>query len=407
MNRAAMLREVRMETFERVVWLLAREVDYVGACGAGTGRDGQDVPALGGAVRGRGHGRPTGPACGVLGAPGAAARGGGGGSAVRGWSPGLERAPFLRRGLCGGGRGAAVVHLGEEPASGSGAGEEGTWSSLRGVWETVEAKGLFDSLYTDRGSHYWHTPEAGGKVDKDNPTQFGRAMAELGIEMIAAYSPQARGRSERQFGTLQGAPAAGAGAGGDHRDGCGERVPEGLLATLQRGVHGGAEGAGERVLAPGAVVEGEASRHPLPEDGADGRQRQLRDLQGHDPADSAAAAPVPLRAGQGDGPRVRGRRHGRLPRDREAGALRCAGEAAEAGRSGGMSRSAALLGSLRSPRRTAERQSGHFMCSENRTFYLLSTGPKIAPRRALTHLSGAFGHPTGGRPHACCRSTAN
>jgi len=81
---------------------------------------------------------------------------------------------------------------------------EGTWSSLRGVWETVEAKGLFDSLYTDRVSHYWHTPEAGGKVDKDNPTQFGRVMAELGIGMIAAYSPQARGRSERLFGTLQG-----------------------------------------------------------------------------------------------------------------------------------------------------------------------------------------------------------
>ena len=82
--------------------------------------------------------------------------------------------------------------------------EEGTWSSLRGVAETVKVQGLFDSLYTDRGSHYWHTPEAGGKVDKDKPTQFGRAMGELGIEMIAAYSPQARGRSERLFGTLQG-----------------------------------------------------------------------------------------------------------------------------------------------------------------------------------------------------------
>ncbi len=58
--------------------------------------------------------------------------------------------------------------------------QEGTWSSLRGVRETVEAKGLFDSLYTDRGSHCWYTPEAGGKVDKDSPTQFGRAMAELG-----------------------------------------------------------------------------------------------------------------------------------------------------------------------------------------------------------------------------------
>ena len=82
--------------------------------------------------------------------------------------------------------------------------EEGTWSSLQGVRETLEAKGLFSSFYSDRGSHYWHTREAGGKVDKMNPTQFGRGMKELGIGMIAAYSPEARGRSERMFGTLQG-----------------------------------------------------------------------------------------------------------------------------------------------------------------------------------------------------------
>ena len=82
--------------------------------------------------------------------------------------------------------------------------EEGTWSSLQGLRETLEEKGLFSSFYSDRGSHYWHTPEAGGKVDKNNPTQFGRAMQELGIGMIAAYSPEARGRSERMFGTLQG-----------------------------------------------------------------------------------------------------------------------------------------------------------------------------------------------------------
>ena len=75
--------------------------------------------------------------------------------------------------------------------------EEGTWSSLRGVRETLEKRGLFSSLYTDRGSHYWHTPAAGGQVDKARPTQFGRAMGELGIEMIPSYSPEARGRSER------------------------------------------------------------------------------------------------------------------------------------------------------------------------------------------------------------------
>lgn len=82
--------------------------------------------------------------------------------------------------------------------------EEGTASSFRGVRDVIEARGLFSSFYSDRGSHYWHTPEAHGKVDKDHPTQFGRAMRQLGIEMIAAYSPEARGRSERAFGTHQG-----------------------------------------------------------------------------------------------------------------------------------------------------------------------------------------------------------
>ena len=82
--------------------------------------------------------------------------------------------------------------------------EEGTASSFQGVHDVIEARGLFSSFYSDRGSHYWHTPEAGGKVDKDNPTQFGRALRHLGIEMIAAYSPEARGRSERAFGTHQG-----------------------------------------------------------------------------------------------------------------------------------------------------------------------------------------------------------
>ena len=81
--------------------------------------------------------------------------------------------------------------------------EEGTASSFRGVKDAIEKHGLFSSFYTDRGSHYWHTPEAGGKVDKDNPTQFGRAMRHLGIEMIPAYSPEARGRSERAFKTHQ------------------------------------------------------------------------------------------------------------------------------------------------------------------------------------------------------------
>ncbi len=82
--------------------------------------------------------------------------------------------------------------------------EEGTTSSFQGVREVILSRGLFSSLYTDRGSHYWITPEVGGKVDKVNLTQFGRALKHLGIEMIPAYSPEARGRSERAFATHQG-----------------------------------------------------------------------------------------------------------------------------------------------------------------------------------------------------------
>ena len=81
--------------------------------------------------------------------------------------------------------------------------EESTASSFQGVKETIEKKGLFCSLYTDRGSHYWLTPEVDGPVDKHQLTQFGRAMRHLGVEMIPAYSPEARGRSERTFRTHQ------------------------------------------------------------------------------------------------------------------------------------------------------------------------------------------------------------
>ena len=81
--------------------------------------------------------------------------------------------------------------------------EEGTASSFLGLVETIAAHGLFRAFYTDRGSHYFHTPKAGGKVDKSQPTQVGRALAQLGITHIPSYSPEARGRMERVFGTLQ------------------------------------------------------------------------------------------------------------------------------------------------------------------------------------------------------------
>jgi hypothetical protein len=82
--------------------------------------------------------------------------------------------------------------------------EESTTTVMAGLREVIERKGLFCALYSDRGSHFWLTPKAGGKVDPHRLTQVGRALRELGVQMIPAYSPQARGRSERSFGTWQG-----------------------------------------------------------------------------------------------------------------------------------------------------------------------------------------------------------
>ncbi len=81
--------------------------------------------------------------------------------------------------------------------------EEGTASTFRGLCETIQRHGLFCSLYTDRGSHYFYTPKAGGEVDKTCLTQVGRALAQLKIGHIASYTPQGRGRMERLWDTLQ------------------------------------------------------------------------------------------------------------------------------------------------------------------------------------------------------------
>lgn len=82
--------------------------------------------------------------------------------------------------------------------------EESTLTVMAALRAVIERKGVFCALYSDRGSHFWLTPKAGGKVDPHRLTQVGRALKELGIRMIPAYSPQARGRSERNFGTWQG-----------------------------------------------------------------------------------------------------------------------------------------------------------------------------------------------------------
>jgi transposase len=82
--------------------------------------------------------------------------------------------------------------------------EESTRTVMAGLREVIERQGVFCALYSDRASHFFVTPKAGEPVDKHRLTQVGRALKELGVQMIPAYSPQARGRSERNFGTWQG-----------------------------------------------------------------------------------------------------------------------------------------------------------------------------------------------------------
>jgi len=82
--------------------------------------------------------------------------------------------------------------------------EESTVTVMAGRKEVIQRKGTFCALYSDRGSHFWLTPKVGGRVDPQRLRQVGRALRELGVQMIPAYSPQARGGSERNFGTWQG-----------------------------------------------------------------------------------------------------------------------------------------------------------------------------------------------------------
>ena len=195
--------------------------------------------------------------------------------------------------------------------------EEGTQSSFQGIGEVIRAKGLFSSLYTDRGSHYWHTPEAGGKVDKNNLTQFGRAMKQLGIEMIPAYSPEARGRSERAFGTHQ------------------DRFPKELalygITDMEE-----ANRYLQQTYLP--AFNAEFCQPPLEEGSAfvewvggnlddilceqydrQRRARQLRLLRGDETPDPPEPAPVPLHQGHGPGASLPRRHAGRLSRPKETG----------------------------------------------------------------------------------------
>ena len=149
--------------------------------------------------------------------------------------------------------------------------EEGTASSLRGVREVVAKHGLFCSLYTDRGSHYFQTPEAGGRVSKTVLTQFGRALKQLGIEHIAAYSPQARGRSERVFGTLQDRLPKELALAGITTV---EAANRWLARSTSRSTTSGSRSRGAGGFGVRRRCDGSLAGDPVHPGGSDGRQRQ-------------------------------------------------------------------------------------------------------------------------------------
>ena len=111
--------------------------------------------------------------------------------------------------------------------------EEATVPVLTGLKEVVECRGVFCALYSDRARHFWLTAKAGEAVDNDRLTQVGRALRELGVRMIPAYSPQARGRSERSFEHLARPAAAGTALAWDPDGGGGECLS---ARAIHRGV---------------------------------------------------------------------------------------------------------------------------------------------------------------------------
>ena len=129
--------------------------------------------------------------------------------------------------------------------------EESTATVLAALRAVVERKGLFCALYSDRGSHFWLTPKVGGKVDRHRLTQVGRALAELGIQMIPAYSPQARGPQRAQLRNLAGTSAAGVAAARHRQPGGGEPVSAGTLhGRVQSPLSGARCGTGHGISAP-------------------------------------------------------------------------------------------------------------------------------------------------------------
>ena len=145
--------------------------------------------------------------------------------------------------------------------------EEGTMSSFQGVSEAIRAKGLFCSLYADRASHYWNTPEAGGKVDKDTPTQVGRALAAARHRVDPGLLARGKGALGAHVRHPAEAPAPGTQARRHHRHGRGQPLPQGALpATTQRPLRDPGRGPGHRLrpLHPARSTTSSASTRNAP-----------------------------------------------------------------------------------------------------------------------------------------------
>ena len=202
--------------------------------------------------------------------------------------------------------------------------EEGTASTFRALKQVFTAKGMPSSLYTDRGSHYFHTPEAGGKVAKDQHTQVGRALHQLGIEHIAAYSPEARGRSERAFGTLQDRLVKELALAGIATVEAADRfIGDTFLPRTQRAASRPRPGTrGQRLRALRTPRHSSTTSSVIAR-GTHRLKRQHRALRKRagtsDPR--YGRPPPPLRQGQGPRPRIPRRHNGRLPWTAMSGAI--------------------------------------------------------------------------------------
>ena len=190
--------------------------------------------------------------------------------------------------------------------------EEGTASTFRALKEVFGQHGLPMSLYTDRGGHYFFTPEAGGEIDRNRLTQVGRALKQLGVEHIGAYSPQARGRSERMFGTLQDRLV-------NEIRLAGIRTIEEANAFIRAVYlpdHNArfAEPQGPARLGLHSDPGGRPRRHLVRSGGAPSRQRQLRVVPDAETANPAKPDAAAFRQGAGQGPPLSRRLPRRLSR---------------------------------------------------------------------------------------------